>query len=73
VSSGRARSFVVDPLMLNVAVYREFGRVLRFIGHGNLFFTLPVLRTLGPSRASPEPHGELADTVLRDPGIARCR
>jgi 1-acyl-sn-glycerol-3-phosphate acyltransferase len=58
---------IVDPLMLNVAVYRELGRALRFIGHGNLFFTLPVLRTLAPIWGLiPNRHAELADTVLRE-------
>lgn len=58
---------IVDPLMLNVAVYRELGRVLRFIGHGNLFFTLPILRTLAPIWGLiPNRHVGLADTVLRE-------
>jgi len=58
---------IVDPLMLNVAVYRELGRALRFIGHGNLFFTLPVLRTLAPIWGLiPNRHMALADTVLRE-------
>jgi hypothetical protein len=57
---------VADPLMLNVAVYRELGRLLRFIGHGNLFFTLPVLRTLAPIWGLiPNRHPDLADAVLR--------
>jgi hypothetical protein len=60
---------IVDPLMLNVAVYRELGRVLRFIGHGNLFFTLPILRTLAPIWGLiPNRHMALADTVLREEG-----
>lgn len=58
---------LVDPLMLNVAVYRDLGRVLRYIGHGNLFFTLPILRTLAPIWGLiPNRHVELADTVLRE-------
>jgi 1-acyl-sn-glycerol-3-phosphate acyltransferase len=58
---------VVDPLMLNVAVYRELGRVLRFIGHGNLFFTVPGLRTLAPIWGIiPNRHAALADTVMRE-------
>ena len=58
---------LVDPLMLNVAIHRELGRVLRFIGHGNIFFTLPVLRTLAPIWGLiPNRHMALADTVLRE-------
>lgn len=58
---------VADPLMLNVAVYRELGRILRFIGHGNLFFTLPVLRTLAPIWGLiPNRHPDLADAVLHE-------
>lgn len=58
---------IVDPLMLNVAVYRELGRALRFIGHGNLFFTLPILRTLAPIWGLiPNRHMALAETVLRE-------
>jgi len=60
---------VVDPLMLTVAVHRATGRVLRFIAHGNLFFTLPVLRTLAPIWGLiPNRHAELADAALRDEG-----
>lgn len=40
---------LVDPLMLTVAIYRATGRVLRFIAHGNLVFSMPVLRSLAPT------------------------
>jgi 1-acyl-sn-glycerol-3-phosphate acyltransferase len=60
---------LVDPLMLTVAVYRETGRLLRFIVHGNLFFTIPGLRTLAPLWGLiPNRHVELADAALRDEG-----
>jgi 1-acyl-sn-glycerol-3-phosphate acyltransferase len=60
---------LVDPLMLTVAIYRETGRILRFIAHGNLFFTLPVLRTLAPIWGLiPNRHVELADAALREEG-----
>lgn len=60
---------LVDPLMLTVAVYRETGRVLRFIAHGNLFFSIPGLRTLAPIWGLiPNRHVELADAALRDEG-----
>ena len=60
---------LVDPLMLTVAIYRETGRVLRFIAHGNLFFTIPGLRTLAPIWGLiPNRHVELADAALRDEG-----
>ena len=61
---------LVDPLMLTVAVYRETGRVLRFIAHGNIFFNIPVLRTLAPIWGLiPNRHPELADEVLRSEGV----
>jgi 1-acyl-sn-glycerol-3-phosphate acyltransferase len=60
---------LVDPLMLTVAVRRETGRLLRFIAHGNLFFTIPGLRTLAPIWGLiPNRHVELADAALRDEG-----
>lgn len=60
---------IVDPLMLTVAVYRETGRLLRFIAHGNLFFTIPGLRTLAPLWGLiPNQHPELADAALREEG-----
>jgi 1-acyl-sn-glycerol-3-phosphate acyltransferase len=60
---------LVDPLMLTVAVYRETGRLLRFIAHGNLFFTIPGLRTLAPIWGLiPNRHVELADAAVRDEG-----
>ena len=60
---------LADPLMLTVAVYRATGRLLRFIAHGNLFFTLPVLRTLAPIWGLiPNRHVELADAALTDAG-----
>jgi len=61
---------LVDPLMLTVAVYRETGCLLRFIAHGNLFFTIPGLRTLAPIWGLiPNRHAELADAALRDEGV----
>jgi len=55
--------------MLTVAVYRTTGRLLRFIAHGNLFFTLPVLRTLAPIWGLiPNRHVELADAALTEAG-----
>jgi len=60
---------IVDPLMLTVAVYRETGRILRFIAHGNIFFTVPVLRTLAPIWGLiPNRHPEMAEAALRDEG-----
>ena len=60
---------LVDPLMLTVAVYRATGRVLRFIAHGNLFFTIPVLRTLAPIWGLiPNRNAALADAALREEG-----
>jgi 1-acyl-sn-glycerol-3-phosphate acyltransferase len=60
---------LVDPLMLNVALYRRSGRPLRFIGHGNIFFSLPVLRTLAPIWGIiPNRHMALADTVIEREG-----
>jgi 1-acyl-sn-glycerol-3-phosphate acyltransferase len=60
---------LVDPLMLTVAVYRETGRVLRFVAHGNFFFSIPGLRTLAPIWGLiPNRHVELADAALRDEG-----
>ena len=60
---------LVDPLMLTVAVYRETGCLLRFIAHGNLFFTIPGLRTLAPIWGLiPNRHAALADAALRDDG-----
>ena len=60
---------LVDPLMLTVAVHEATGRVLRFIAHGNLFFTIPGLRTLAPIWGLiPNRHPELADAALRDEG-----
>jgi len=56
---------VVDPLMLNVAVYQEVGRPLRFIGHGSVFFETPLVRELAPIWGLiPNRHMALADTVL---------
>jgi 1-acyl-sn-glycerol-3-phosphate acyltransferase len=61
---------VVDPLMLAVAIHAELGRWPRFIGHGNLFFTLPVLRSFAASwRIIPNRHMALADTVLEQEGL----
>ena len=58
---------IVDPLMLTTAIHRHLGHVLRFIGHGNLFFTMPILRTLAPIWGIvPNRHMELAATVLRE-------
>jgi hypothetical protein len=37
---------VVDPLLFQLAVHRETGRRLRFVGHEMLFFRLPGLRAL---------------------------
>ncbi len=60
---------IVDPLMLTVALYRELGHVQRFIGHGNLFFTIPVVRTLAREWGIiPNRHMELAETALRETG-----
>jgi 1-acyl-sn-glycerol-3-phosphate acyltransferase len=60
---------LADPLMLTVAVYRETGHLLRFIVHGNLFFTIPGLRELAPIWGLlPNRHVELADAALRDEG-----
>jgi 1-acyl-sn-glycerol-3-phosphate acyltransferase len=60
---------IVDPLMLTVAVHRELGHVLRFIGHGNLFFTIPGLRTLAAEWGIiPNRHMALAETALRETG-----
>jgi 1-acyl-sn-glycerol-3-phosphate acyltransferase len=56
---------IADPLMLSVAVYRSLGRVPRFIGHGNLFFTLPVLRSLAADWGIiPSRHMDLAARTL---------
>ena len=56
---------IADPLMLSVAVYRTLGRVPRFIGHGNLFFTLPVLRSLAADWGIiPSRHMDLAARTL---------
>jgi 1-acyl-sn-glycerol-3-phosphate acyltransferase len=61
---------IVDPLMLTVAVYRATGRILRFIAHGNIFFKVPVLRTLAPIWGLiPNQHAELADAALRQDGV----
>ena len=55
--------------MLTVAIYRATGRILRFIAHGNLFFTIPVLRTLAPIWGLiPNRHVELADAALHQEG-----
>lgn len=60
---------LVDPLMLTVGIYGETGCLLRFIAHGNLFFTIPGLRTLAPVWGLiPNRHLELADAALRDEG-----
>jgi 1-acyl-sn-glycerol-3-phosphate acyltransferase len=61
---------LVDPLMLTVALYRECSHALRFIGHGNIFFTIPILRSLAPVWGIiPNRHMDLADTVLREEGV----
>lgn len=58
---------LVDPLMLTVAIYHARGRVLRFIGHGNIFFTVPILRSLARAWGIiPNRHMALADQVLRE-------
>jgi hypothetical protein len=58
---------IADPLMLTVAVYRTLGRVLRFIGHGNLFFTLPILRSLATAWGIiPNRHMEMAARALTE-------
>ena len=60
---------LVDPLMLTVAVYRETGRVLRFIAHGNLVFGMPVLRTLAPTWGLiPNRRADLADAAVTGGG-----
>lgn len=60
---------VVDPLMFAVAVHRATGRRLRFIAHGNVFFGLPLLRTLAPSAGLiPNRRPDLADAMLREHG-----
>jgi 1-acyl-sn-glycerol-3-phosphate acyltransferase len=40
---------IIDPLLLASAVFRETGRVLRFVAHERVFFDVPVLRTLARS------------------------
>jgi 1-acyl-sn-glycerol-3-phosphate acyltransferase len=61
---------IVDPLMLAVAIHGALGRWPRFIGHGNLFFTLPVLRSLAAHwGVIPNRHMALADAVLREEGL----
>ncbi len=56
---------LVDPLMLTVAVYGDTGHLLRFIAHGNLFFSIPGLRTLAPMWGLiPNRDMALADHVL---------
>jgi 1-acyl-sn-glycerol-3-phosphate acyltransferase len=58
---------IADPLMLTVAVYRTLGRVLRFIGHGNLFFTLPIIRSLAADWGIiPNRHMDLAARALTE-------
>lgn len=60
---------LVDPLMLTVALYHELGHILRFIGHGNIFFTIPGLRTLAADWGIiPNRHMELAEIALRETG-----
>jgi 1-acyl-sn-glycerol-3-phosphate acyltransferase len=61
---------IVDPLMLAVALHAELGRWPRFIAHGNLFFTLPVLRSFAASWGIiPNRHMALADSVLEEEGL----
>ena len=61
---------LVDPLMLTVAIERATARVMRFIVHGNLFFEMPVLRTLAPIWGLiPNRHVEMADAALREDGM----
>ena len=56
---------LVDPLMLTVAIYRETGRVLRFIAHGNLVFGTPILRSLAPTWGLiPNRRADLADAAV---------
>ena len=57
---------IVDPLMLGAAVYRETGRVLRFIAHEKMFFSNPVLRSW-VSGLGCVPHRQMpaADAVVR--------
>jgi 1-acyl-sn-glycerol-3-phosphate acyltransferase len=58
---------IADPLMLTVAVYRRLGHLLRFIGHGNLFFTLPILRSLAADWGLiPNRHMEMAERALTE-------
>lgn len=61
---------VADPLMFAVAVQRELGRRLTFIGHEALFFRLPVLRQIVTGlEVVPSRHPELADERLRRDGL----
>jgi 1-acyl-sn-glycerol-3-phosphate acyltransferase len=61
---------IVDPLMLTVAVYRETGRVLRFIAHSEFFFKLPLIRSLARSWGCvPNQSRPSADVVLRNDGL----
>ncbi|MBI3770140.1 MAG: 1-acyl-sn-glycerol-3-phosphate acyltransferase [Deltaproteobacteria bacterium] len=58
---------ITDPLMLTVAIYRNLGHLLRFIGHGNLFFTVPILRSLATDWGLiPNRHMEMAERVLEE-------
>jgi 1-acyl-sn-glycerol-3-phosphate acyltransferase len=58
---------IADPLMLTVAVYRSLGLILRFIGHGNLFFTLPILRSLATAWGIiPSRHMKMAERALTE-------
>lgn len=58
---------IADPLMLTVAIYRTLGHVLRFIGHGNLFFTLPIIRTLAADWGIiPNRHMDMAERALTE-------
>jgi 1-acyl-sn-glycerol-3-phosphate acyltransferase len=61
---------LADPMMLTVAVYRALGRPLRFIGHNNIFYTVPGLRALAQSWGIiPSRHMALADACLRAEGV----
>jgi 1-acyl-sn-glycerol-3-phosphate acyltransferase len=60
---------IADPLMLTTAVYRDTGRVLRFIAHGGFFFKLPVIRELATGWGCvPNRSKAAADAVLRTDG-----
>jgi acyltransferase-like protein len=61
---------VTDPSMLRAAIYRETGRLVRFIGHELLFFRLPGIRSFAADAGViPSQHLDRALRVLREDGM----